>query len=921
MTTNASDRMKLLCIVISASMFLLLVSNRTAIAETLIASPAGLKIYVQAEKSSWCADAAKLRLDIDDQSLLEPSSLANLDASMQRVAKLLADGCSKLDIIEVSGGKTGGETTYARTAVRSSAWVMTNASQNAAGGLSSPSLEGVINQQNARANTAANNIFRTIILPDGAMAIAQINSSNFHDEFYLANRRLMQLLSLSANPDLVNDNAFIERLAINFLTPEQDSKYRSSQYKNLDRSYWEWSGADEFEKKDSYRRFVAIEIPKILAKAPKLPIKIIELRNTRVSDYKEAESGFPIDVAHLDPFQSEYIERPKPVRFPEVWKLSPNAARSIRQTMRGFAGDPRSVADLVHKDLKNRATLATTYIIKSVRWDTERKRAIINGNYVSSDMHAGYPYDKLRKLKLGPILASFDLPDEIKSSIIDDKLVANQKPSNPSIDITKSISYANTLDFLASAQALLPGDTLEQILRSSDKIKRVNELDRDEAVETELSRYKKVGTKDGHWVLGWAVLGEYSRATASFPVLQSSASYLGAQNIQIDDSQLSWIVLPAYELKVISGDEQFARKIIQAVGTDERKFEVIYKLKPVSAANVPKWNTPKIEVKMEISELIVFKTDRATKQKTIFAHYKNRELWNKSKIQNASNDKVSVITPKVDIEAASAPATVQTEIFDVLGVKAGMGLRDAISTLSATFAGAKIEPQVNYSSSSLSPSVCEVNLYRFRQALAARKAELNLGDTTQLPSEQRKNAEVKIDEVERQTREQHASLLSECSGLGLENVYSVSVQQTESTQENIDLYRLSTSKEASVIAIGRKLGSSANQSSLREGMIKKYGNPAVNTGEILMWFANSDVKSKLKTDSAFKLACSGNRIWPYTSPSLVVTNFKMRCGVVIALKENSMYLLDTDALLATDDGHSDTRQSDVTPAKPAELKF
>lgn len=264
-------------------------------------------------------------------------------------------------------------------------------------------------------------ILEPLLLENGTIATSSVHRELGAD-FLQAQEKLRLLLALSANEDILKDSNVAQLFARRFLTSESDASYRTPQYPTAERGAWKWSGADEFEQKDSHQRFIEQEAPKFRKLIPTFPLMLVELRPVVVRNYKPDLGGFEIEVDNEMYLSGNQVELPRLAIQPTLWPLSENEARRVREMLRNSVRPWRRRDAYLNKVEQTSATLVRSLVIKSSRWDEKRGVAILDADVVAANMHAGSPYDapgfpddnRVRP-SVGPLLGTLKVPDLVQS--------------------------------------------------------------------------------------------------------------------------------------------------------------------------------------------------------------------------------------------------------------------------------------------------------------------------------------------------------------------------------------------------------------------------------------------------------------------------------------------------------------------------
>jgi peptidoglycan hydrolase-like protein with peptidoglycan-binding domain len=152
-------------------------------------------------------------------------------------------------------------------------------------------------------------------------------------------------------------------------------------------NYGYWAGADEFEREDSRKRFVADHRAAIEQLLPELPLEIAVLEQADLSQYDAGAGGFPIYVRtgeELTPYTYDHRGAVADIE-PEAEQhltlsVDEDQARAFREKLRGLSGtqlDPSvfGVAD-VTVDPQALATI-TTYRVASIRRDNRAHLSVV----------------------------------------------------------------------------------------------------------------------------------------------------------------------------------------------------------------------------------------------------------------------------------------------------------------------------------------------------------------------------------------------------------------------------------------------------------------------------------------------------------------------------------------------------------------
>ncbi len=266
-----------------------------------------------------------------------------------------------------------------------------------------------------------------------------------------------------------------------------------------------------------------------------------------------------------------------------------------------------------------------------------------------------------------------------------------------------------------------------RLIRSSSQLKAINELDRDKALAEQEAKLAQSDVAE-HWVGGTVTLGEYSTEKAEFELQKWNFGYGDDRSVMLPNSG-KLLLTPETEPVRIAASKDVARRVIEIAGSDGRRFDVLARIKPVSAKPTSKYGEEGFELTATLEEMFLFKQMGAKKRRFVAA-LSEPAVWAKPlKVEQASGDTSSPSAPSPD-PAPKGP-NVPSSRFDVIGIKLGMATKDALDIVKRELPDAKVVRmgEAMYSSGSIAPSSCEVARLRAKQMADNQVAALTFEHT------------------------------------------------------------------------------------------------------------------------------------------------------------------------------------------------
>ena len=142
-------------------------------------------------------------------------------------------------------------------------------------------------------------------------------------------RLLMRWAALGRDPTLIKQWGFVKSLTPLLSRDENERFFSPTFIDTKHRSIW--TGTDEFERARTEAAFMKEIAPKLIASAPKLPMKVAVVMNYKLETYDDSEGGFPLSNAEF----SNLAEAPLPgFRLPAYWHMDQAHAEATLQVLR-----------------------------------------------------------------------------------------------------------------------------------------------------------------------------------------------------------------------------------------------------------------------------------------------------------------------------------------------------------------------------------------------------------------------------------------------------------------------------------------------------------------------------------------------------------------------------------------------------------
>jgi len=217
-------------------------------------------------------------------------------------------------------------------------------------------------------------------------------------------RPMGALLALRANMTLLDERDSTMMLGhmlgfdlTPYLTAEGAKDLRESYFEP---DYFKWAGADEFQREDTRKRFIADYRARIEQMLPRLPFEISVLDQAALREYDMSAGAFPIQVAErgqltpYDRYDEEIVASTlEPALEPELsLPMSEPDARAFRETLRAKTGtllDQAVFGNVEVAVASNMMATITTYRVESITWDGSvqiRSTPLTRGLYLLSDL-------------------------------------------------------------------------------------------------------------------------------------------------------------------------------------------------------------------------------------------------------------------------------------------------------------------------------------------------------------------------------------------------------------------------------------------------------------------------------------------------------------------------------------------------------
>ncbi len=346
------------------------------------------------------------------------------------------------------------------------------------------------------------------------------------------------------------------------------------------------NSGDEFERRALLQRFRSELVPRIIADARKLPIKLVDIRRVRLHDYDFGSESFPFgistDFARLNvakPVLAHSLRAPLP--------LSAIPRRVPVPTARA-----RQLADSLNSDGTGdrRAYLALFITITGL---TEAERSPGSRPSVAVDL-------SLERMAL--------FADPQLNRLVHEFDLAPVTPAPPPAVDPRVVAMTNirtvTSDELIATIADLSRqpDFIDGVIRGHSRFTSLSELQQPRYLLEERARLSGMRQPDP-WIEGTIKLGRYDREAQRFPVeavtLRPTGSSSGSYNSFVTLALADPKAIPA--IAVPLGD---AQAVIDQGGSD-RTFSLKVRARPVAAEII---DGPKGRLFVEPSEVYVFKS-------------------------------------------------------------------------------------------------------------------------------------------------------------------------------------------------------------------------------------------------------------------------------------------------------------------------
>jgi hypothetical protein len=154
------------------------------------------------------------------------------------------------------------------------------------------------------------------------------------------------LFALAARPDLLEQPGLTMQYAFAldidlapYLTAAAARQYLE---RNFRPEYASWGGADEFQREDSRKRFLAENRERMLAMLPQFPLEIAVLRRAAIAQYDASAGGFPLDIVtrqSVSPYNGAVeltLELPSSGEDDPLLAMTEPEARQFREMLRGL---------------------------------------------------------------------------------------------------------------------------------------------------------------------------------------------------------------------------------------------------------------------------------------------------------------------------------------------------------------------------------------------------------------------------------------------------------------------------------------------------------------------------------------------------------------------------------------------------------
>lgn len=161
-------------------------------------------------------------------------------------------------------------------------------------------------------------------------------------------RRLLMLLLLKSNPEVFNQPE--STLAyVQFINAARQRSYVSEN--------GQWRGRDQFERDDARAAFMRNERAAIFSLIPRLPLTLVELRPFGFGEYDRDTGTLALELDSHDPLPSGPWVMPRPYSFPNSLQVPEQGARQLVRQQTERQNSPT-----------DRLTAAARYTLREVRF-------------------------------------------------------------------------------------------------------------------------------------------------------------------------------------------------------------------------------------------------------------------------------------------------------------------------------------------------------------------------------------------------------------------------------------------------------------------------------------------------------------------------------------------------------------------------
>ena len=371
---------------------------------------------------------------------------------------------------------------------------------------------------------------------------------------------------------------------------------------------------DEFHRREVIARLRAEYIGTILAKTPRIPLSIVEVRTAHLGEYNFDAGRFEIGLLDrsdkprqslsnflsnkgLDGLNVAVDDGLK--SLPNVLQVEASDAKRLLQKLaarkgRHLADSPRRVFMAIFSDIAAVSATRTERGDAQLDIDVKPSRIALFSDVQLKEMIAEFPLDPHR----------VDPPPPVDPAIEEAKaiLAINASPNH--------ILALETEKFAASK------GFLDAFVQSAREIGQANEFAREDRINEIRSAVTSQQASDSIWLTGEIGLGEYDPALGSF-VAKTIGVASGGSDIAIFDADLHHNIFNLSDIASIPVERELARKAVDMVS--DRTFTIRARVTPVGAVMDRDRSRPHVTFEHRLAEIYILASGPSVPP-TLIAH-------------------------------------------------------------------------------------------------------------------------------------------------------------------------------------------------------------------------------------------------------------------------------------------------------------